>query len=101
LRYISALETLYEDDLELYDDPTQPTKFKTGDNVGEASPKWLQNLSALAPKIQHVAKKQGTKRKHRTHEPEDDEPELEQGLEPSGDHPQDEEDAQAGGNDGD
>jgi hypothetical protein len=95
------LETLYEDDLELYDDPTQPTKFKTGDNVGEASPKWLQNLSALAPKIQHVTKKQGTKRKRRTHEPEDDEPEPEQGPEPSGDHPQDEEDAQAGGNDGD
>ncbi|KAJ7803251.1 hypothetical protein B0H14DRAFT_3487676 [Mycena olivaceomarginata] len=97
--FVIALETLYEDDLELYDDPTQPKNSRLATMLGTPAQSGSR-ISALAPKIQHVAKKQGTKRKCRTHEPEDDKPEPEQGPEPSGDHPLDEEDAQAGGNNG-
>ncbi|KAJ7687883.1 hypothetical protein B0H14DRAFT_2653585 [Mycena olivaceomarginata] len=72
--FVGALETLYEEDLELYQIEGD-VKFKVGSNVGEGSPKWLQNLSVLAPKIQFVSKKQGTKRKRQQLEPEEeDEP---------------------------
>ncbi|KAJ7306991.1 hypothetical protein DFH08DRAFT_493408 [Mycena albidolilacea] len=80
--FVGALETLYEEDLELYQIEGD-VKFKVGSNVGEGSPKWLQNLSALAPKIQFVSKKQGTKRKRRQLEPEEeDEPDQGTGVQP-------------------
>ncbi|KAJ6490872.1 hypothetical protein C8R45DRAFT_1096419 [Mycena sanguinolenta] len=70
--YVGALETLYEEDCELYKS-SDKTTFKTGNHVGDGSPQWLQNLSKLAPSIQRVTKKkQGTKQKRGT-EPEDDE----------------------------
>ncbi|KAJ7879258.1 hypothetical protein B0H14DRAFT_2566857 [Mycena olivaceomarginata] len=69
--FVGALETLYEEDLELY--PIE------GDQRRRGKPQWLQNLSAVAPKIQFVSKKQGTKRKRRQVEPEEED-ESDQGA---------------------
>ncbi|KAJ7231851.1 hypothetical protein B0H12DRAFT_1146168 [Mycena haematopus] len=75
--YVDALETVYEEDLKAFGDPAKRT-FKPGDHVNASSPKWLQNLSALAPKVQRVVKKKGNKRKRHVVEPEDDEDNTEQ-----------------------
>jgi hypothetical protein len=71
------LETAYEDDIVHRGDPDK-TEFKTGNPVGDGSPKWLQNLSAVAPLIRRVPKKQGNKRKCRAEPEEEDEQEEEE-----------------------
>ncbi|KAJ7334043.1 hypothetical protein DFH08DRAFT_939697 [Mycena albidolilacea] len=78
--FISALEVNYEDDVEHYGDPIT-SKHKTGSGVDESSPKWLQTLNSLAPKIQQFTKRQGTKRKRSRVDSEVDEPADEPGNE--------------------
>ncbi|KAJ7834739.1 hypothetical protein B0H14DRAFT_3709204 [Mycena olivaceomarginata] len=75
--FVAALETAYEDDIVHGGDPDK-TEFKTGNPVGDGSPKWLQNLSAVAPLIRRVPKKQGNKRKRRAEPEEEDEQEEEE-----------------------
>ncbi|KAJ7228192.1 hypothetical protein GGX14DRAFT_384702 [Mycena pura] len=59
---VSALQIVYEDDIEAHGDPAK-SEFKTGAAVSSANPKWLRNLHALAPLIQRFSRRQGTKRR--------------------------------------
>ncbi|KAJ7306670.1 hypothetical protein DFH08DRAFT_824623 [Mycena albidolilacea] len=59
---VSALQIVYEDDIETHGDPAK-SEFKTGAAVSSANPKWLRNIHSLAPLIQRFSRQQGTKRR--------------------------------------
>ncbi|KAJ7358444.1 hypothetical protein DFH08DRAFT_932506 [Mycena albidolilacea] len=59
---VSALQIVYEDDIETHGDPAK-SEFKTGVAVSSANPKWLRNIHSLAPLIQRFSWRQGTKRR--------------------------------------
>ncbi|KAJ7875509.1 hypothetical protein B0H14DRAFT_2568666 [Mycena olivaceomarginata] len=59
---VSVLQIVYEDDIKTHGDPAK-SQHKTGNGVGTGSPKWLQQLHALAPLVQRFSRRQGTKRR--------------------------------------
>ncbi|KAJ7808067.1 hypothetical protein B0H14DRAFT_2609183 [Mycena olivaceomarginata] len=57
---VSVLQIVYEDDIKTHGDPAK-SQHKTGNGVSTGSPKWLQQLYALAPLVQRFSWRQGTK----------------------------------------
>ncbi|KAJ6495097.1 hypothetical protein C8R45DRAFT_1133340 [Mycena sanguinolenta] len=85
---ILAFQIAYEDDIQAHSDPAK-SKHKTGTAVESSSPRWLQNLSALGPKIQRFSRRHGTKRKRPStldtdHEDEPEEPDVDGNNEEGG-----------------
>ncbi|KAJ7723188.1 hypothetical protein DFH07DRAFT_1005946 [Mycena maculata] len=68
--FVESLDIAYSDDIQTYGDPATSNN-RIGSDITESSPKYLQQLSSLAPKIQR-SKKQGTKRRRQA-DPEEEE----------------------------
>lgn len=99
--YSSAFQVVYEDDIQAHGDPAK-SKHKTGTAVESSSPRWLQALSTLVPKIQRFSRRHGTKRKRLStldtdHEDEQEEPAVDGNNEEGGHNDEEESPDEEGG----
>ncbi|KAJ7203486.1 hypothetical protein B0H12DRAFT_1283657 [Mycena haematopus] len=98
---VLAFQIVYEDDVQAHGDPAK-SKHKTGTAVESSSPRWLQTLNGLVPKIQRFSRRQGTKRKRPStldndHEDEQEEPDVDRNNEEGGNNDEEELPGEEGG----